>query len=966
MKSRSTITILLVLVMTSSIFVGSTTPTTNTESLVLGVPQTPQTIAGAPSISPPHILVYTEYLNTSAGGEYEKTMTAINNTYGTDYQLTALVNFTLLDILLPGKDILLIPEQEYATVTKMKNVGTYWTSTLTTWVHDGGVIVMLDFGSESAPGLGLHIYNQSGLMKFGPVLGQYPSADLSLMHRHTFGDPLARRVEYTWTPRDHTFAVKTSDGVNAFDDYDTDSRVCVHKSMGKGHVVFLGFDMSDADANYEQIVGNAIRLTNYVIIDDAQNTEATWEFPPPHVDGFALGPWVDDMVEDGFAVGRMDNLVNATLLNACEVFICPIPYWTDDYSPSEIAIINNYVTNGGSVFLFSDWGSYGDDIRGLVQSFGYEWRRDVLYDTDNYVTSDDSRILYEGANIISHSITTGVNRVELYASDGFTTLPGNSEILIQSDFDNTTFWSSDDTNADGVATMAVSTYGSGRVAVILDTNIFNADENIDGDSSNNYLDSDHSLLLMNTLRWLASDATANTPPTINSLEHTPLVPLSGDSVTVIANVNDTSGIDNVTCYYRMNYGSWTTVTMSPDVGDDFIATIGSFEETTVVDYYVRAFDNSTDKLESVSSVGSFTVFNQLPDIPVLNDPGALDDDGVFLLNWTESHDADGYIDHYEVQMDDTGTFSALLGSWSVPTNETWINVFTNGTYYFRVKALDDHGEYAGFSNVVSIEVGIPEDLASPVIASLFTDPASPMHGEGVTVKADVLDSTGIDNVTCSYSINSGTWYDVVMTNVYGDRYEAYIGTFSVDDTVYISVQAWDNSSHHNGRVSAFSFVIENQAPLAPDLLDPGTTISFSHFIANWTEAFDQEGAIDHYQLQVSISSEFATLFGVWNTTDLSFNVTGLSNGVYYLRVRAIDDHDAVSSWSNVESIEIELGATSSTQPTNPSTGLTTSPFNPDILNLVFLIVSVGFMVLIIIIVVAIIRQRGASRRQYQF
>ena len=964
MKSRSTITILLVLVMTSFMFVASTTPTTDTKSPLLRVPQTLQTVAGAPSISPPHILVYTEYLNMSAGGEYEKTMTAINNTYGTDYQLTALVNFTLLDILLPGKDILLIPEQEYATVAKMKNVGTYWTSTLTTWVNDGGVVVMLDFGSESTPGLGLHIYNESGLMTFGPVLGQYPSTALMEMHRHTFGDPLARRVEYRWTPRDHTFAVKTFDGVDAFDDYDTDSRVCVHKSMGKGHVVFLGFDMSDADANYEQIVGNAIRLTNYVIIDDAQDTESTWEFPPPHVDGFALGAWVDDMVENGFAVGRMDNLVNATLLAASEVFICPIPYWTDDYDASEVAIIDAYVTNGGSVFIFSDWGSYGDEIQLLAENFGFFWERDSLNDTDNHL-NHDTRIYYDGGNILSHSITTGVERVELYASDGFRRLPADAEILIQSDFDGTTFWSND-SSADGAATYAVSPYGSGKVAVCLDTNIFDGTEDIDGDSDYNYFDSDNSVILMNTVRWLASDDVINTPPDINSIQHTPLSPLNGITVTITTNINDTDGIDNATCYYRVNYGSWNAVTMTPDIGDYFVAIIGSFEETDYVEYFVKAFDNSTDKLESVSSVGSFTVENQLPDIPVLNDPGALDNDGVFLLNWTESHDADGYVDHYEVQMDDTGTFSVLLDSWSVPTNETWVNVFTNGTYYFQVKAIDDHGEYAGFSNVVSIEVGIPEDLASPVFASLFTDPANPMHGEGVTVKADVLDSTGIDNVTCSYRINSGMWYDVVMTNVYGDRYEAYIGTFSVDDTVYISVQAWDNSSHHNGRVSAFSFVIENQAPLVPDLLDPGTTISVSHFIANWTEAFDQEDAIDHYQLQVSISSAFATLFGVWNTTDLSFNVTGLSNGVYYLRVRAIDDHDAVSSWSNVESIEIELSATSSTQPTNPTTSPTTNPFNPDILDLVFLIVAGGSMAIIIIIVVSIVRQRTSARKQYNF
>ena len=240
MKTRSAITILLVLLMTSSIFVVNTTPATSADNQILEVPKSTQTIAEVPSISPPHILVYTQYTDDRPGKEYENTMTAIDEKYGTDYQQTNLTDYTTLDSQLTGKDILLIPEQPLATIATMKMVGTAWASTLTDFVNNGGVVVLLDFGNESAPGLGLHIYNESSLMTFGPVLGQYPSASLTLMHRHTFGDGLSRRVNYTWTPRNHTFAVQTTDGVVAFDDYDTDSPVCVHKSMGKGHVVFLG------------------------------------------------------------------------------------------------------------------------------------------------------------------------------------------------------------------------------------------------------------------------------------------------------------------------------------------------------------------------------------------------------------------------------------------------------------------------------------------------------------------------------------------------------------------------------------------------------------------------------------------------------------------------------------------------------------------------------------------------------
>ncbi|MFW9809694.1 MAG: hypothetical protein ACFFE6_09965, partial [Candidatus Thorarchaeota archaeon] len=275
MKAKSTITILLVLLMTSSVFVVNTAipATTNANPRTLEVSKAPETSAEAPSISPPHILVYTEFTNDSAGREYENTMTAINNTYGTNYYQTNLTDYTNLDSLLTGKDILLIPEQENANVATMKAIGTAWASTLMTFVDSGGVVVMLDFGNESAPGLGLHIYNQSGLMSFGPVLGQYPSAALMEMHQHTFNDALCRRIEYRWTPRSHTFAVTNTDGVNAIDDYSTDNRVVIHKTLGKGHIVFMGFDLSDPGPNYEQILGNAIRLPNHVVFDKSQQTE---------------------------------------------------------------------------------------------------------------------------------------------------------------------------------------------------------------------------------------------------------------------------------------------------------------------------------------------------------------------------------------------------------------------------------------------------------------------------------------------------------------------------------------------------------------------------------------------------------------------------------------------------------------------------------------------------------------------
>ncbi|MFW9843303.1 MAG: hypothetical protein ACFFEV_01875, partial [Candidatus Thorarchaeota archaeon] len=882
MKFRSTITVLLALLMTGSLLAVNSIPSVNIQNQPIAITDTPLTTAEAPHISAPSILVYTEFTKTSSGREYENTMAAINETFGTNYQQYNLPDYVNLGADLPGKDILLIPEQENATVSEMKTVGLAWASTLTDFVDNGGVVILLDFGNKSAPGLGLHIYNESGLMEFGPVIGQYPGPEITEMHRNVFGDALCRRINYTWTPTNNTFAVQTTDGVVAIDDYSTGNPIGVHKSMGKGHVVFLGFDMFEPDSDQKQIVGNAIRFTNYVIIDDAQDTEATWEFPPPHIDGFALGAFVDDLVGDGFAVGRMDNLINATLLNASEVFICPIPYWTDDYDTAEIAIIDDFVTNGGSVFIFSEYGSYGDEVQALANNFGYYWARSSLLDSDNSRPSWPSQIYYTGDNLIHHPINDNISRVEFYLSDGFNRLPANAEKIIVSDWDGTASWGFNGTAAEGIASMAVSRYGSGKVCVVLDSNFFDGTEDSDVDSVDNYFDSDNAKLLRNTVHWLAGGSPDNDVPLMSGLTHTPSEPLNGETVYVNVTVTDSSALENITCHYRVNGGDWTNVSMTPEGGDKYSANISSFSEMDDVDYYIRAFDSSTDKMESVSDLMTFTVINQVPSQPILSDPGIEDNDGFFNLTWSTSTDPDGFIVRYQIEMSNSSGFTDILGKWNSTVTEKEITILENGTYYFRVQAVDNHEALSIWSNIESIDIGIPVDLTSPVIRDLYHTPSTPIHGSFVTVTANVTDLHDIKNATCYYRVNGGSWVSVNMTNTGGDIFEADIGSFLVDSLVEYYILVYDNSTNFNEvNSSIISFSIENQNPTTPSLLDPGTSISLSHVIVNWTTGFDHEHAIDHYQLQVSISSDFTTIFAEWNSTLLSYNVTGLITGTYY-------------------------------------------------------------------------------------
>ncbi len=945
------------------------------------------------ALEPASILVYTQFVDDRVGEEYHNTMTAINNTYGTNYYYTNLTDYTALDAQLPGNDILLIPEQENANVTFMKTVGATWGSTLSDFVENGGVIVLLDFGNETAPGLGLHIYNESSLMAFGPVLGQYPSAALTEMNRLTFGDALCRQVKYRWTPQTHTFAVATTDGTTAIADYDTDSPVCVHKIMGRGHVVFLGFDLSDPDPYYEQIVGNAVRLPNHVVFDYSQQSEYTWlneRADQYYNDDHPAIAFVEDLVEAGFAVSRMDTF-NAAFLNASDVIVCPLPkQYIDDYDAGEIAVLDDYVANGGAIFIQSDWSTYGDDIRDLANNFGYDWARDDLWDTDDAMHwYYESQIAYTGDNILSHPITYNVSRVEFYASDGFTTLPANAERIIVTDWDRTSCWGEGGwwdnwLGADGITLMAVSHYGSGRVSVVLDSNFMDSityplDEDQDNDGVIDYLDSENEVLLLNTIHWLADDRPANDAPLLTGLTHTPASPSNGESVNITVVATDSDGLANITCHYRLDVGDWMNVSMTHEGGNLYSAEVGTFYDTDFQDYYIRAFDNSADQIESVTSVAHLNGINYLPTTPMLTDPGTTDDDGVFLLNWTACDDVDGYVDHYDIQMSDSSWFTTIMAEQSAPNDDYEMTVFDNDTYYFRVRAVDDNGTGGFWCFPQSIHVVITEDLVGPSITDISNTPVEPMQGDTVTISADIIDARGVKNATCYYAVNSGSWTSAIMSTSDGINFECEIGPFLVDDAVGFYIEAYDNSTNLNAEQSGVnSFYISNQPPTAPILIDPGTVSSVSYLTINWTTSIDHENALDHYELQMGATSDFSLLLGEWNETETDKDLTGLSNGVYYFRVRAVDDHGAASLWSNVESVEIILTTSTSTTTTTTTTSTTTSTtttatsngtttasfYDPALHSLVLLIVTGGTMAVIVMIVWSYVRQR--SRPGYQF
>jgi len=81
-------------------------------------------------------------------------------------------------------------------------------------------------------------------------------------------------------------------------------------------------------------------------------------------------------------------------------------------------------------------------------------------------------------------------------------------------------------------------------------------------------------------------------PSIANTGHYPLVPFNDEIVTVRSYITDICGIEQVTLHYQVNAGSWIYEVMQEDLGTSYIATLGPFNGSDLVKYYIEASDNS--------------------------------------------------------------------------------------------------------------------------------------------------------------------------------------------------------------------------------------------------------------------------------------------------------------------------------------------------------------------------------------
>ncbi|MFX1312552.1 MAG: DUF4350 domain-containing protein, partial [Promethearchaeota archaeon] len=228
----------------------------------------------------------------------------------------------------------------------------------------------------------------------------------------------------------------------------------------------------------------------------------------------------------GYIVDTIDpgTVIDATVLSGGDilVIVCSV----NAYTTAELDAIETWVQNGGSLLLITDHSSFGAVMDTLAARFGFDFKNDAILDSDDNVgTGDSSQIFYDGPNLLSHPITAGVSRVEMYAGDGLIAAPGDETPIIITDTDGTATWYYDGTPALNVSVMSLidgGSAGAGKVVVIGDCNLWGSAYDLDSDGDLDFYDSDNEILAWNTINWLTpppSDSiTVITPNSLSSWE----------------------------------------------------------------------------------------------------------------------------------------------------------------------------------------------------------------------------------------------------------------------------------------------------------------------------------------------------------------------------------------------------------------------------------------------------------------
>ncbi|OQA20359.1 MAG: hypothetical protein BWY63_01522 [Chloroflexi bacterium ADurb.Bin360] len=278
-----------------------------------------------------------------------------------------------------------------------------------------------------------------------------------------------------------------------------------------------------------------------------------------------------------------------------------------------------------------------------------------------------------------------------------------------------------------------------------------------------------------------------------------------------------------------------------------------------------------------------------PDDPVLNPISNPTNSGSFFVTWAPSPGALAY-----TLVESTSPyFDENVVIYDAAVSPRLISGKINGTYYYRLQALNPGGQ-SRWSNTVSTIVGT------------------------VVAGAAIMQ---LDLPLIQVSINGGTWQTATVEIVTpGDYWRwSYDWNLPESDGAVYTIRARGQMGAEMGPEDSISITVDNNAyvvylPLVMRRYPPVpyppvlNEISNADLNGDYTVSWAYNGPYDvpmptSYTLQEAPSADFSTGLQEHSLADgvYAMNITGKLSGTYYYRVRG-NNANGDGEWSNIRSV----------------------------------------------------------------
>lgn len=318
-------------------------------------------------------------------------------------------------------------------------------------------------------------------------------------------------------------------------------------------------------------------------------------------------------------------------------------------------------------------------------------------------------------------------------------------------------------------------------------------------------------------------------------------------ITVEWTGSDNYGIDHYEV--KLDDGSWI------DVGTDTSYTFSGVSEGSHT-VYVKAVDlaGNIATNQAEFTITTFEITSPTED----TDTGEayVGSDSV-VLSWLNQSN----VDHFEVIVD----------------GGTPINVGTATNYEVTGLGEGSHNitvvVYYKDTSTNSDYVIVVVDLSPPTLSVTESMKTVDATTTSVTISWSGEDSvSGVDH----YEVYiDGSWVDV------GNNTEYTIDTSSMSEGIYaVYVRVFDRAHHYSQKT--IMLIIDKSAPnIVLTSPENGSILAFSSVVVTW-DCTDNMIGVDHYEVSLDGSS--------WTNIgrETSYAVTGLSDGTYYVYIRAYD------------------------------------------------------------------------------